>query len=1191
MRFHVYLSILLMLVSGEFTPVSADSGDFGQAMAMDSRGRVYVGGNFGGFQFSNATITASNIARWDPTALRWEALPGGGLVSGNAPFGEVTAMAAGPQKRFIYAGGVFNNVHTESGLTPITNFARYDTSTETWEALGMLTGGVGGIHDIDFSGNEVVVVGSFRQADGQDSFGIAYWNFSDSSFEPVVLPNIGDNFIELGKPGLETATQNSVGLRSVFTNPIGSLFVAGGFQERIFGPLPCTDFIGGSAVAHMANIENDGTVLPPCPLVGPQCVFGVSGVSNPHIAAIERFFPETFVGGQFTGIACGTTVPATNIAFINGAGALEPLDDSSMAGEGVSGGPPGFPGLFDVKVSALVDISFKDVLFVGGQFRSAESLTVNSIARWDHASRTWSALADVTASGVSSGTQIPGRINAMLYDDQFNRVYVTGFFGKAGDVDIGLNNTAPGIAYFQLESPTSASGEWFPLEHRPFSLDMLIDNNGALKGDGILERSPSSAQTVRVLEQGAPVSLDVIFRNTSTTETKTYPFFASTIAKKNWEVRTFLNGVEFDLFDVSQSPSTGLIPPGGSVTLTVQFTPLFDGLAQGSDPQGEAVLTIRGLEFGIDPSGFVPADTVSLIVQRDCNQNAIADVDEIAVDNALDQNSDTVIDSCEVFQDLDGNGINDIVDEALRNQPTFRGTQALTFPGIGVPQEAIAADVNGDGRDDITLVQRGPNATDSVTKALAATNGFGLQFPQEECIALPDTVVRALNRADFDCDGKLDLFKVEHQTGFNVFTLVVNPSGGGSTLRLNFDHPFVGGSGSLQAKDMNGDGKPDVIALLNAGNGVKQIQQFENLGLDAGNAWQGLDPKPPVEVQEEAGQPIEGIAFANFVTPPPGPTNVVAFTSDQTIGFFQDGAPFNLSQVFGPVSQLIAPPGNPPSDDIDAQFKTTRIVGNLRGAGPTDQVSLSQDGKTIHVESRNFNETVDNLLSAFRIELPFSDLTGFKCMKVELDDVNDTPGGGDALDDIVWSAFDPSGNPVFVIVTNLGVNAFGNHQGFVAGVPQNSIISLEELRERQGLASDDLRNAALTLTDGQATARSLLGNAGTNGGATADPMIVFADLNGDGRDDMVAINPETEQFIVSVNSRCPFTCGDLDGSAGPVNLLDFVPFEACMGSSVGASTACACADLNGDGSIDLRDFSSFALLFGATSTSAAPICP
>lgn len=68
---------------------------------------------------------------------------------------------------------------------------------------------------------------------------------------------------------------------------------------------------------------------------------------------------------------------------------------------------------------------------------------------------------------------------------------------------------------------------------------------------------------------------------------------------------------------------------------------------------------------------------------------------------------------------------------------------------------------------------------------------------------------------------------------------------------------------------------------------------------------------------------------------------------------------------------------------------------------------------------------------------------------------------------------------------------------------------------------------------------------------------------------------------------CPGGCGDLNADQ-LVSLSDFDLLAGCLGES--AEPACQCSDLDGSGSVDLRDYAIFTLTFGLSPDESPPDC-
>jgi len=111
------------------------------ALAMDSAGNLYVGGNF----ITAGGVTVNRIAKWD--GAQWSAL-GNGFDNG-----QVNALVV--SGTVVYAGGTF----TATGGVPVTRTAMWDGAQ--WQALGT-TGPNGTVNALalDSKGN-LYVAGSF----------------------------------------------------------------------------------------------------------------------------------------------------------------------------------------------------------------------------------------------------------------------------------------------------------------------------------------------------------------------------------------------------------------------------------------------------------------------------------------------------------------------------------------------------------------------------------------------------------------------------------------------------------------------------------------------------------------------------------------------------------------------------------------------------------------------------------------------------------------------------------------------------------------------------------------------------------------------------------------------------------------------------------------------------------------------
>jgi hypothetical protein len=132
------------------------------------------------------------------------------------------------------------------------------------------------------------------------------------------------------------------------------------------------------------------------------------------------------------------------------------------------------------------------------------------------------------------------------------------------------------------------------------------------------------------------------------------------------------------------------------------------------------------------------------------------------------------------------------------------GFQQKTFVGGGMPNSAVVADFNGDGKPDVVVAN---NGSTNVTILLGIGDG-SFQSP----ITGPTVADGSMQivAGDFNGDGKLDVALVNYPSGGGPSSLTVLPGDGtghfGSPLVTSLNNAAF----SLAAGDFNSDGKLDV---------------------------------------------------------------------------------------------------------------------------------------------------------------------------------------------------------------------------------------------------------------------------------------------------------------------------------------------------------------------------------------------
>jgi hypothetical protein len=223
------------------------------------------------------------------------------------------------------------------------------------------------------------------------------------------------------------------------------------------------------------------------------------------------------------------------------------------------------------------------------------------------------------------------------------------------------------------------------------------------------------------------------------------------------------------------------------------------------------------------------------------------------------------------------------------------------------------------------------------------------------------------------------------------------------------------------------------------------------------------------------------------------------------------------------------------------------VVADVNGDGKLDLLTANPGTSTAGVLLGNGNGT-------FGAVATFSSGTGSRPESIAVADVN-----GDGKLDLLTA--NGSTNTAGVLLGN-GNGTFGTVSTFSTGVGStpNKIVVAD--------VNGDSQLDLLTLNEGTYNVGVLLGtgtgtfgavtNYSTGGSQTQISDIAIADVNGDGKPDLLAANYGTDEAAVRLGT------GMSTGTFGPL-----ATFNTGNTSATSAPTAIAVADVNGDGKLDL----------------------
>lgn len=391
-----------------------------QALAVDGE-VTYIGGNFSSSTVNN--VVAINAA--SNTTIEMS----GGLD------GSVSTMYSSSGQVFV--GGAFNNTSDNTG-SGMNNVAVYDTSSNTWSALGA---GVDGpvykiapmsINVSSSTPEEVIALtGYFNTVLAFDNNtkipvdGFAIWVKSQNNW----IQNINGTVPEINGI-LTTSLLNVTNGTSIYAGSISS-------QQLLANDVASMgqDSLGSFPIKIQKRAKSTTSTRTSSAKISKRS-FAANSTDSIHGVAAGAFYESggkniTVLGGRFT-------ASATNGSDVNN---LVLLDTDN--GDAVSGLPSALPN--DSVVLAL--IVQDDSLFVGGELNTTiDGQTVSGLLSYNLADATFTS---VQPQPLKKNTGNSSIVTTITVRPDTSDVYAGGSFDAAGSLD------CPGVCLY-----STSSGQW-----------------------------------------------------------------------------------------------------------------------------------------------------------------------------------------------------------------------------------------------------------------------------------------------------------------------------------------------------------------------------------------------------------------------------------------------------------------------------------------------------------------------------------------------------------------------------------------------------------------------------------------------------------------------------------------------------------------------------------------------------------
>jgi hypothetical protein len=151
--------------------------------------------------------------------------------------------------------------------------------------------------------------------------------------------------------------------------------------------------------------------------------------------------------------------------------------------------------------------------------------------------------------------------------------------------------------------------------------------------------------------------------------------------------------------------------------------------------------------------------------------------------------------------------------------PSFVVPQ-MTTGGGALPQDLAIGDFTTDGKQDVAVANLGPDAFNGGLAVLSGDGAGNLGAPIVTKLGSQQGALDISGPVDFDGDGDLDLALQAGTTGGPGSIMVLRGNGDGTFV---IGQQLQGGAGHVEAGDLTGDGKADIVFVSSKGVAVVRL--------------------------------------------------------------------------------------------------------------------------------------------------------------------------------------------------------------------------------------------------------------------------------------------------------------------------------------------------------------------------------